>query len=262
MFGPPNPEGPARGSTQAAARERIAARRAAEQAALRAERRRRRLTAALAIAALAVVVAVVIAVQAFRTHSVAAGLSPRNTAPGTDGAAFEVGNASAPVVVDLYEDFQCPACRQFEEQSGTTLDGLVQEGTVRLRYRPIAILDRFSSDEYSTRALNAAAVVADESGDEAFRTYHAALYANQPAEGGAGLSDAQLTALAVVAGASGPAVHEAIVQLRFADWTVRVTEEASRAGVTATPTVLINGSEVTDPSPAEIIAAVQSATAA
>jgi hypothetical protein len=58
------------------------------------------------------------------------------------------------------------------------------------------------------------------------------------------------------------AVHEAIVQLRFADWTVRATDQASRAGVTATPTVLIKGSEVTDPSPAEIIAAVQSATAA
>jgi protein-disulfide isomerase len=257
----PHPDGPAPGSRRREARARIAAKRAAEQATVRAERRRRRLGAALALAGLAVVVVVVIAVQGFRTHTVAAAASPRNTAPGTDGAGFQVGDDSAPVVVDLYEDFQCPACRQFEEQSGATLDALVGEGTMRLRYRPIAILDRSSSDEYSTRALNAAAVVADESGDDAFLAFHDALFAHQPAEGSAGLSDAQLTTFADEVGASGTAVQEDIRQLRFADWTARVTDQASRAGVTATPTVLVNGRQITDRSPAGVLAAVQSAAA-
>jgi hypothetical protein len=62
-------------------------------------------------------------------------------------------------------------CRQFEENSGDTLDALVRDGTVRLRYRPIALLDRASTDDYSTRVLNAAAVVADESGDDASRSF-------------------------------------------------------------------------------------------
>jgi protein-disulfide isomerase len=258
--GVPRPDHPTRGGRRAA-RERIAARRAAEETVLRARRRRRRLAAALAVAALAVVVVVVIAVQGSRTHTDPAAAAPRNTAPGTGGAAFEVGDDSAPVVVDLYEDFQCPVCRQFEEQSGATLDALVRDGTVRLRYRPIAILDRLSADDYSTRALNAAAVVADQSGDDAFRAFHDALFAQQPAEGSAGLSDAQLTALAGAAGASGPAAQEGIGQLRFADWTVRVTDQASQQGVTATPTVLVDGRQLTDRSPAGITAAVQHATA-
>jgi protein-disulfide isomerase len=95
----------------------------------------------------------------------------------------------------------------------------------------VAILDRYSTDAYSTRALNAAGVVADAAGPEAFLAFHDLLFANQPAEGGVGLSDDELIALA----------ESGIRSLVCEDWTRQVTDAASQAGLTGTPTVLIDG---------------------
>lgn len=258
----PRPSTPRVGK-QAAAGQRIAAKRAAEQARAEVQRRRRRRRTGAWVAAAVVVIAVLaaVAVQTSRTATDTTAASPRSTAAGTDGAGFATGEEAAPVVIDLYEDFLCPVCRQFEQQSGDTLDQLVQEGTVRVRYRPIAILDRLSPDDYSTRALNAAAVVADEAGADAFLTFHDTLFAHQPAEGGPGLTDEQLISLAADAGASGPRVEEGIRDLRFEGWTARVTDQASKNGITGTPTALVDGTALTDRSPAGITAAVRAATA-
>ncbi|MET0419107.1 MAG: DsbA family protein, partial [Actinoplanes sp.] len=55
-----------------------------------------------------------------------------------EGTAFAVG--TGPVVVDVYEDFMCPICHEFENQSGATLQQLVTAKKVTVRYHPIAIL--------------------------------------------------------------------------------------------------------------------------
>jgi protein-disulfide isomerase len=81
------------------------------------------------------------------------------------------------VRVDLYEDFQCPNCKTFEDESGRTLARLVADGTVRARYHGMAFLDTSANDGYSTRALNAAAVVAAAAGPDGFQTFHDLLFA-------------------------------------------------------------------------------------
>ncbi|MFQ1000544.1 DsbA family protein [Modestobacter sp. SSW1-42] len=246
-------------SRKAAARARIAERRAAEAAAQAAAERRRRTVVGAVVAAVVLVVALVavVLVQTNRTSTDAAAATP----PGTvDGYAFAVGAADAPVTVDVYEDFQCPVCAQLEETSGGTLTSLVDAGTVQLRYHGMAFLDRASTTEYSTRALNAAAVVA-ESGTEAYRTFHDLLFADQPAEGTAGLSDDQLIAHAAQAGASGAAVESGIRDLRYGDWVAAATDRASTDGVTGTPTVFVDGTQLdnADLTPEGITAAVQAA---
>jgi protein-disulfide isomerase len=224
-----------------AARRRIAEKRAAEQRARAQERRRRQAVVGGVVAAVVVVVALVavIAVQKARTSTSADAAVPANTV--ADGTAFAAGPADAPVTVDVYEDFLCPACRQFEATVGGTLAALAADGTAQVRYHPIAILDRASTDDYSTRALNAAAVVADAAGAEAFLEFHDALFAEQPAEGGPGLTDQRLGELAAQAGATGAGVEQAITGLVYEDWTREVTDAASRAGITGTPTVLVDG---------------------
>ena len=244
------------GSKRAQARARVAARKEAERAA--AERRRRRRSIGLAGAGVIVVVIAVVLVQVLRISG-ASGTVPAHTAAGTAGSAFEVGNPQAPVVVDVYEDFQCPVCKQFETDAGKTMADLSDEGKIRIRYRPIAILDRASTDKYSTRAANAAAVVADAAGTDAFLKFHTALFAAQPAEGGAGLTDDQLVSMAADAGAKGSAVESGIRDLRFGDWTATVTAESSKAGVTSTPTVLVNGTVLPDRSARSLEAAVTAA---
>ena len=240
-------------------RERLAARRAAEAAArARAERRRRTILGGL-IGGVVVLLAlvVVIVVQSHRTSTSATAASPPNA---TDGV-FVVGSASAPVTVDLYEDFQCPICKAFEAQTGSTIAQLVASGTVQAHYHGMAFLDTSANDRYSTRALDAAAAVFAAGGPTAFQTFHDLLFTNQPTEGGSGLTDDQLVQYATQAGVTGASVQQAITSLKYGDWVKNATDQASKDGVTSTPTVLVAGKKLADISVAGLTAAVSAAAA-
>jgi protein-disulfide isomerase len=241
-------------------RERLAARRAAEAAARARAARRRRTVIGGVVAAGVVLVAlvVVIAVQSRRTTPSADAAVPANT---VDGTVIAVGSADAPVAVDLYEDFQCPNCKAFEDTTGQTLAQLVAAGTVQARYHGMAFLDTSANDEYSTRALNAAAVVLSTAGPDAFQTFHDLLFANQPAEGGSGLTDEQLIEYAGQTGATGSTVQAQIHDLTYGDWVTKATDQASKDGVTGTPTVFVDGTELSDLSAAGLTAAVSAAQA-
>ena len=246
-------------TTRRANRDRLAAPRAAEAAArARAERRRRSVLGGV-VAAVAVLVAlvVVIVVQTHRTSTSADAAVPANV----DGAVIAVGSSDAPVTVDLYEDFQCPNCKAFEDATGSTLAELVADGTVQARYHGMAFLDTSANDQYSTRALNAAAVVVAAGGPDAFQTFHDLLYANQPTEGGSGLTDDQLIAYAAQAGASGSSVEREIRDLTYGDWVTTSTDQASKDGVTGTPTVVVDGQELAELTPDALTAAVTAARA-
>ncbi len=160
--------------------------------------------------------------------------------PNATASGVPVGSSGAPATVDLYVDFQCPACGADEQQVGPTIDELVDSGAARVVYHPVAYLDRFSSTRYASRS-SAASGCAAEAG--VFPRYAQLLFANQPPEGGDGLPEEQLIALGGQAGA-GPGFAECVSSDRYAGWTAALTEEASQAGINATPTVLVNGREI------------------
>jgi protein-disulfide isomerase len=166
-----------------------------------------------------------------------------------NGTGIKVG--SGPVQIDVYEDFICPACGQFEQQTGGTIDQLVAEGKATVVYHPLAILDRASTTDYSTRS-SAASGAAAEGGK--FREYAKALFAQQPAEGSAGLSDDQLIQIGRSVGL-GDAFAQAVRDGKYKPWTAHVTDEASGDGVTGTPTVRVGGKDV-QPTTQAILAAV------
>ena len=246
-------------SKRAAARRRIEEKRAAEAAArARAERRRRTLLGGVGGLVVLVLLVVVIVVQTQRTSTSASAAVPAHTVGGTE---IVVGSAGAPVTVDLYEDFQCPNCKAFEAQSGSTLAQLVAAGTVQAHYHGMAFLDTSANGNFSTRALNAAAAVLAAGGPTAFQTFHDLLFTNQPAEGGSGLTDDRLVQYANQAGGTGTTVAQAIRNLTYGDWVKTSTDQASKSGVTGTPTVLVAGKTLTDTSAVGLSAAVASAAA-
>jgi protein-disulfide isomerase len=155
-----------------------------------------------------------------------------------DGYGIMLGAADAPVLVEVYEDFMCPACGRFEEAAGSALREMTADGNVRVVFRPMAFLDGASTTRYSTRASNASACAVDAG---RFPAYHARLFAVQPEEGGPGLSDAQLVALGTDAGISGQEFADCVENLDFLPWTQRATDAASKAGVVQTPTIRVNG---------------------
>ncbi|MGA5303941.1 DsbA family protein [Nucisporomicrobium flavum] len=173
-----------------------------------------------------------------------------------DGTAFARG--SGPVNIDIYEDFMCPACHQFETGAGPTLTQLVDAGKVTVRYHPIAILDRYSSTEYSTRSAGASAAAAQGG---KFLEYHDVLYANQPPENSAGLDDAKLIELGTSVGLTDQAFADAIKNKTYTAWATKVTDTASSRGVTGTPTVMVAGKKLDNPTPEALSAAVGAAGA-
>lgn len=180
------------------------------------------------------------------------------TAPtGANDAGTGIVVGSGPVTMDVYEDFLCPACRQFEQLSGETVNQLIKAGKVRVVYHPVAYLNRYSTTEYSTRS-SAASGCAAEGGR--YQEYAKALFEQQPPEGGPGLDDARLTEIAASVGLDRDGFASCLREGTFRPWTEHVTEEASRAGVTGTPTILVDGQPVADRSPAGITAAVEAAT--
>lgn len=225
----------------------------------RQEARRRSLLVLSAV--LAVLVVAVGATVLVRTMSAnqAADTAASSAPPAnlTDGG-FSVGDADAKAVVEVYADFQCPACKSFEDANEAQLASWVADGSVRLVYRPVSILDRYSSTEYSTRSMTAAAAVMNAS-PAAFVTFHDLLFANQPAENTPGLTDGELVELAKQAGASVSAVQTALQNRSYDTWIRSATDEFSKKGYTGTPTIVVNGTPLTDWSPTALANAVQAA---
>jgi protein-disulfide isomerase len=175
-------------------------------------------------------------------------VTPANsTAVGTT-----VGNPSAPKTIDVYQDFGCPVCKQFEQQSGSTIDQIVAAGQAKVIYHPVAILDQHFADRYSSRASAASGWAADAG---VLAPYLKLLYENQPEEGGPGLPDAKLIALGEQAG-GGPGFASCVQSGRYGPWTAGVTDQASKDGLQGTPTVKVDGTEIPDPTPDALNAAL------
>jgi protein-disulfide isomerase len=175
---------------------------------------------------------------------------PAHATPDGDGVAVGRG----PVVVDAYIDFQCPFCRAFEMTSGKALRAMAADGVITLVFHPMDFLDQASTNHYSSRAASASGCASDGG---RFSEYAQVLFANQPPEGGPGLTDEQLVELGVAMGLADPAFRGCVPEHRYVPWADYVTRRALARGVSGTPTTLVEGVPVPANAPA-IAAAVAS----
>jgi len=228
-----------RAAQRSKASERVKAMQAQEAA---AARRRRALTVGVVVVvAIAAVVGIAIAVQSSRDDTTANVTRP----PGiTSDNGVLRGKDDAPVHVVVYEDFQCPVCKAYEDNVGSALTSYIDDGTVQMEYRPIAFLDRASTTDYSSRALATAACALDDGGPKVFNKLHELLFANQPKENTAGLTDDALAKLAGEAGADQDAVAACQSKGTYDGWVKDATDQASQDGINGTPTYFVDGDQV------------------
>src|SRR5262245_31594868 len=169
---------------------------------LAAERRRRRTLWISIGAILVLLLAGLIGWGVSRSNRPAQFASPAGTTnDGGDRAGIAVAG-QGPVLVEVYLDFLCPVCKQFETTTQPTIDQLVAANKIRLVWHPLGFLDANTVPPgYSTRAANAAACAADggKLGD-----YGLNLFADQPPEGSAGLTDDQLVEIGGPLGLNAP----------------------------------------------------------
>ena len=152
--------------------------------------------------------------------------------------------------IQMYVDYLCPVCGDFEKTNGEYISSLMENGKTTVEIHPITILDRLSQGtKYSTRAANAAACVANYSPNQ-FYDFHNLLYANQPAENTTGLTDDQLIEFATQAKVEAATdVSACITDQEFKSWVNASTARALNGPipnsnidkVQGTPTVLVNG---------------------
>jgi protein-disulfide isomerase len=217
-------------------------RRDRQETARRRARQRRTVTvvAGLVIAGLvAAIVLVVVEATGGRDLPAVSGkvVAPANV---TSTGAIPVEVAEAPVTVEIYFDYMCPACGAFEAANGGELDRLLEEGVARVELRPISFLDEMSNGtEYSSRTAAAVATVADAAPNRVW-AFHRALYGHQPAEGTEGLDDEQIAGIATDAGVPADVV-ERFTDGTYRPWVASVTRQAFDTGVEGTPTVKIDG---------------------
>jgi len=163
------------------------------------------------------------------------------------GAVVTAGKA-APATVDIYEDFLCPICGRFESKNGADIRQAIADGKIQVRYHPVAILNRATNPTgYSTRAANAAICAADAG---KYAGYHDKLFAEQPEENSAGLTDQELVAKGTELGLTGSFSscvtghkHSAAVDAATAAAAKDTSLRAEGKGF-GTPTVLVNGKRV------------------
>jgi protein-disulfide isomerase len=174
---------------------------------------------------------------------------------------LRLGNPNARVVVSITEDFACPACRAFETTSGPTLATLINDGKVAVEYRTIALIDRnwaaVTHTDYSARSATAAACVG-QADPAKFLAFHHALFAAQPPEGSAGPTNAALADTATATGSTAPDVSACILTQRYRPY-VDSTTDVALGQILGTPTIRVNGAQVDDPTPANILAAIERA---
>jgi protein-disulfide isomerase len=221
---------------QEAAERRLAA------AGIRVPQKRNRTP--MIVVAVVLVVAVVVGGAVLISRALGNEVEPTYT---TTADAAVVTAGTGPVVIDVYEDYLCPACERFETRYGNEVTTALNDGKITARFHTIAILDVQSNPAgYSTRAGNAA-LCAVSAG--IFPRYHKKLFDDQPAEGSAGLSDDQLIAFGTELGAQGD--FAACVQGNtHVDAVAKETEKArtdtalQTNGRFGTPTVAIDGKKI------------------
>jgi protein-disulfide isomerase len=148
--------------------------------------------------------------------------------------------ASAPLL-EIWEDFPCPACGSLEEINGAGIQSLAEEGKARLVWRPTAFLDNNLGNTSSGAAINAWGCAID-----AGKTveYHDVIYANQPQREGEGFTNQLFVGLAEQVGITGVPLeqfNDCLTSNKYLGWAANSTEAFYSGNVEGTPRGYLNG---------------------
>jgi protein-disulfide isomerase len=153
--------------------------------------------------------------------------------------ATSLGDTNAPVLVEVWSDFQCPACRIFaEEIEPLVVDNYVTSGKARYFYRQYPFIDDSSIIKESDQAANASMCAADQN---RFWDYHDILFANWNGENAGAFADKRLVAFAQALGLDMNKFNACFQANTFKAQINQDLQAGTNAGVTGTPSVFVDG---------------------
>ena len=151
-----------------------------------------------------------------------------------------VGSPTAPVTMDVYADFQCPACKSFyTTEMPKLLSELVQPGLLRIVSKDIDIIDSHKSGSTESLELTVGAHCAAE--QDKFWEYHDYVFWNQGGENVGDHNAAFIDRVATAAGLDMTAFHACQARTDVRQPILDATAAAGKAGITSTPTLVLGG---------------------
>ncbi len=180
-----------------------------------------------------VVVGVVFSLISNRSNSTAA-------VPASVSAADGYGivlNPNAKPTIDVYVDYQCPACKNFELINGGYLNEVIAQNKAKVVYHPMTFIG-----PESILAANAAACAADEN---EFVDMNLALFQNQASSENSGKwQNESLLNLGKSVGINSAKFEKCIKDGNYVKWTGNVSAASAKANVNSTPTIFVNGKQL------------------
>ncbi len=174
-----------------------------------------------------------------------------------------VGNPAAKIEITVYEDFQCPACKEYTTSIEPQLlqSSYITDGQVYYEFKQFPFLDSQSVSKESHQAANASMCALAQG---KFWDYHDILFANQTGENVGAYTDKRLVAFAESLGLDMTAFNKCFKADQYSAEIEQDYQEGVSLGVNSSPTVLLNGKEITPgqiPTYAQIQAAIEAALA-
>jgi protein-disulfide isomerase len=219
-------------------REKISKRQERREKMQRQQQRQRLITIGLIVLGAAFVVLAVIWPQ-LRPVGEIVTVTPA-ALPDADG--LSLGDPNAPATIDVFEDFQCPACQRFTQNTEPLIiQNLVATGRARYVFHNYPFLDDGSVNKESDQAANAAMCANEQ---DKFWEMHSILYANLGAENMGGFSNRRLQAMAESLGLNMEEFNTCFDANKFDAEIQADLDLGEQWGVSGTPTVFVNGVRV------------------
>ncbi len=175
-----------------------------------------------------------------------------------------IGDLNAKVKIEVYEDFQCSSCKQYASTVEKQLvdSTYITSGQVYYEFVQYPFIDSNSITKESHQAANASMCALEQG---RFWDYHDILFANQgTVENGGAFNDKRLQAFAESLGLDMTAFNKCFSANKYSAEIEADFQKGVAAGVTGTPTVFLNGTQVTPgyvPTYDEIKSAIDTALA-
>ncbi|MEA5387336.1 thioredoxin domain-containing protein [Haloarculaceae archaeon H-GB11] len=148
-----------------------------------------------------------------------------------------MGDPEASVTVAAYEDFRCPHCRNYNlNELPAIVSEYVEPGTIRYEHRDFPVVN-----ETSWRAANAARAVQEAGSISQYWQFAKLLFENQRS-----LSLDTYEQLGNEVGVDGAKLRDPAKNQTYNPTIKADRQRGADIGVKATPTIVVNGSFVTD----------------
>lgn len=156
------------------------------------------------------------------------------------------GINSGGALIEVYFDYACPHCAEFEELHAAELAALPKNGTATLALRPTKLLQQ----QWTDMVMNAMGVVIDNQPDKAL-DFHAAIFKDfydiatkrDPSR----LSIEEISTVAKQVGVSTELIDffgSSYEANTYGPWTALGDQAATKAGLTGTPAVFLDGEQL------------------